>query len=375
MPSTADRTNMNRTRAFFLFVLVAVAGLSLLVALPYSQYILFGVLLAYVLRPLHRRLTPRFGPRIAAGTLILATVFTILLPVFVLLSVVLGQALSLLAAVRNGELDYDLVEEAIGEYVGVSVDVREVVRSLTLDVRAVLFDNALDLFGGLSNATVGLAVLLFVLYYLLKDGHRLLAWLRTSMPLPRDVQDELLETLDRLMWAVLVGNVLVAVVQGVLTGIGFAIVGLPSVLFWTVMTTALSLLPLIGASIVWFPAGVYLLVTGDVVAGGFILVYGALVVSLSDNYLRPLIGGHEARLNPGLFIVGIFGGIGAFGVVGLFYGPIVLGALKGLVDIYSDVSDRLVPADATGTTDAADAADAADATGAGDTTDGATGPE
>ena len=366
---------MNRTRAFFLFVLVAVAGLSLLVALPYSQYILFGVLLAYVLRPLHRRLTPRFGPRIAAGTLILATVFTILLPVFVLLSVVLGQALSLLAAVRNGELDYDLVEEAIGEYVGISVDVRDVVRSLTLDVRAVLFDNALDLFGGLSNATVGLAVLLFVLYYLLKDGHRLLAWLRTSMPLPRDVQDELLETLDRLMWAVLVGNVLVAVVQGVLTGIGFAIVGLPSVLFWTVMTTALSLLPLIGASIVWFPAGVYLLVTGDVVAGGFILVYGALVVSLSDNYLRPLIGGHEARLNPGLFIVGIFGGIGAFGVVGLFYGPIVLGALKGLVDIYSDVSDRLVPADATGTTDAADAADAADATGAGDTTDGATGPE
>lgn len=332
---------MNRTRAFFLLVLATVAVLSLLVALPYAQYILLGVLLAYVLRPLHRRLAPQVGPRISAGMLIVATVFAVLLPVFALVSVVVGQALSLLAAVRNGELDYALVERSVQAYLGVDINLRELVLSLTVDARAALFDNALELFGGFSNATVGLAVLLFVLYYLLKDGHRLLAWLRHVSPLPADVQDELLATLDRLMWAVLVGNVLVAVVQGVLTGIGFAIVGLPSVLFWTVMTTALSLLPLIGASVVWLPAGVYLLVTGDVVAGAFILVYGAVVVSLSDNYLRPLIGGHEARLNPGLFIVGIFGGIAAFGFVGLFYGPIVLGALKGLVDIYSDVGDRL----------------------------------
>lgn len=334
---------MNRTRAFFLLVLATVAVLSLLVTLPYAQYILLGILLAYVLRPLHRRLAPRIGPRLSAGTLIVATVFAVLLPVFALVSVVIGQALSLLAAVRNGELDYAIVEEWVQVYLGVDVNVRELVRSLTIDARATLFDNALELFGGFSNATVGLAVLLFVLYYLLKDGHRLLAWLRHVSPLPADVQDELLATLDRLMWAVLVGNVLVAIVQGVLTGIGFAIVGLPSVLFWTVMTTALSLLPLIGASVVWFPAGVYLVATGDVVSGAFILVYGAVVVSLSDNYLRPLIGGHEAQLNPGLFIVGIFGGIGAFGFVGLFYGPIVLGAMKGLVDIYSDTGDRLQP--------------------------------
>ena len=339
---------MNRNRAFFLFLVAIVATLSLFVALPYLQYVLLGVLLAYVLHPLHRRLAPRVGPRVSAGLLIVATVFAVLLPLFVLLSVVLGQALAVVNAIRSGQLQVDIVEAYIQTYFGVSVDVGELLRSLTANGRDALFDGVLDLFGGLSNAAIGIAVLLFVLYYLLKDGHRLVAWLRAATPLPDDVQDDLFVHLDRLMWAVLVGNVLVALVQGVLTGLGFLVVGLPSVVFWTVMTTALSLLPLIGASVVWIPAAGYLLLVGDVAGGVFLVVYGTLVVSLSDNYLRPLIGGHEAHLNPGLFIVGIFGGIGAFGFVGLFYGPIVLGALKALVDIYNEVGGRLEFMDSVG---------------------------
>lgn len=339
---------MNRNRAFFLLVLAVVALLSLLVVLPFSQYILLGVLLAYVLYPLHRRLAPRVGPRVSAGALIVATVFAVLLPVIVLLSVVVGQALNVVTAVRNGQFQVDIIEAYIQTYFGITVDIRELLQSLTADGRAALFDSVLDLFGGLSNAVIGIAVLLFVLYYLLKDGRRLVGWIRAAAPLPADVQDDLFAHLDRLMWAVLVGNVLVGVVQGILTGIGFFVVGLPSVVFWTVMTAALSLLPLIGASVVWLPASGYLLLAGNTTGGLFLFVYGAVVVSLSDNYLRPLIGGHEARLNPGLFIVGIFGGIGAFGFVGLFYGPIVLGTLKALVDIYTEVGGRLEFMDSVG---------------------------
>ncbi|SEP24044.1 Predicted PurR-regulated permease PerM [Halogranum amylolyticum] len=339
---------MNRNRAFFLLVLAVVATLSLLVALPYLQYILLGTLLAYVLHPVHLRLAPRVGPRLSAGALIVATVFVVLLPFVVLLSVVAGQALTVATAIRNGRLHLDVIEAYVQTYFGITVDVRELLRSLTADGRAALFDSVFDIFGGISNAAIGLAVLLFVLYYLLKDGRQLVAWVRAAAPLPADVQDDLFAHLDRLMWAVLVGNVLVALVQGVLTGLGFVAVGLPNAVFWTVMTIGLSLLPLIGASVVWFPASLYLFFVGDLTAGAALFVYGALVVSLSDNYLRPLIGGHEAHLNPGLFIVGIFGGIGAFGFVGLFYGPIVLGALKALVDSYNEVGGRLELMDSVG---------------------------
>lgn len=339
---------MNRNRAFFLLLLAVVGTLSLYVARPYYQYVLLGVLFAYVLHPLHRRLAPRLGPRLSAGTLIVAMVFTVLLPVVVLVSVVVGQALMVTTAIRNGQFNVDIIEAYIQTYFGVVIDIRELLESVTSDGRAALFDSVLDVFGGISHAAIGLAVLLFVLYYLLKDGHRLIAWLRVATPLPEDVLDDLFTHLDRLMWAVLVGNVLVGIVQGILTGIGFFAVGLPNVIFWTVMTTALSLLPLIGASVVWIPASLYLFFVGDTTAGVLLFVYGALVVSLSDNYLRPLIGGHEAKLNPGLFIVGIFGGIGAFGFVGLFYGPIVLGTLKALIDIYSEVGDRLELMDSAG---------------------------
>ncbi|SFL56359.1 Predicted PurR-regulated permease PerM [Halogranum rubrum] len=341
---------MNRNRAFFLLLLAVVGTLSLFVALPFYQYVLLGVLFAYVLHPLHRRLAPRVGPRLSAGVLIVATVFTVLLPVVVLASVVVGQALTVTTAIRNGQFNVDIIEAYIQTYFGVVVDIRELLESLTSDGRAALFDSVLDVFGGLSHAAIGLAVLLFVLYYLLKDGHRLVAWIRVATPLPEDVLDDLFTHLDRLMWAVLVGNVLVGIVQGVLTGIGFFAVGLPNVIFWTVMTATLSLLPLIGASVVWIPASLYLLFVGDTTAGVLLFAYGALVVSLSDNYLRPLIGGHEAKLNPGLFIVGIFGGIAAFGFVGLFYGPIVLGTLKALIDIYSEVGDRLQLMDSAGET-------------------------
>lgn len=332
---------MNRNRAFFLLLLAAVGVLSVLVTLPYLQYILLGVLLAYVLRPLHRRLSPHIGSQLSAGALILLTIFVVLLPIAMLVSVVIGQIWGLLNRIRNGNLEYSFVEGLIERYLGVSVDLQELLQSFTGDGQTGLFDGVVGILGGISNAAIGLAVLLFVLYYLLKDGSRLVAWLRKVTPLPEDVLDDLFSELDRLMWAVLVGNVLVALVQGILTGIGFVIVGLPNAIFWTVMTTALSLLPLIGASVIWIPASVYLFATGSTVDAVLLFVYGSLVISLSDNYLRPLIGGHEARLNPGLFLVGIFGGIGAFGFVGVFYGPIVLGALKALIDIYTEVGDRL----------------------------------
>jgi predicted PurR-regulated permease PerM len=135
------------------------------------------------------------------------------------------------------------------------------------------------------------------------------------------------------MWAVLVGNVAVAAVQGVLTGIGFAALGIENAVFWTVVTIVLALLPLIGASVIWIPASGYLLLIGRPIAAALLFAYGALVVSLSDNYLRPMIGGREADLNPALFVLGVFGGLAAFGVMGLFFGPVVVGTLKVLVEL------------------------------------------
>ena len=328
---------MDRNPAFFLLLVAAFLALGFLLALPLLQYLLFAVLLAYVLHPLQRRLTPRVGPRIAAGSLIVATVFVVLVPFGVLANVVIQQAVTLADAVRRGELNSEAIETYLSQTFGIEVDIEELLRSLFQNGQSGLVDNVVELLGGLTDILIGLTVVLFALYYLLVDGDDFVTWLRDLAPIDAGVQDELTARINRIMWAVFVVNVLVAIVQGVLTGIGFVIVGIPNVVFWTVMTVVLALLPLIGAFVVWAPAAAYLALTGQVVPAAILFVYGAAVVSLSDNYLRPVAGGHEADLNPGLFVVGIFGGVAALGFMGLFYGPLILGVLKALLDVSDQV--------------------------------------
>ena len=196
-----------------------------------------------------------------------------------------------------------------------------------------LLDALSGVLGGVSTALIGLTVLLFLLYYFLVSGASLLGWLRSVTPLSADTWSALVRQVDRLMWAVLVGNVAVAVVQGVLTGIGFAALGINNAVFWTVVTVVLALLPLIGASVIWLPASGYLFFVGRPVAAALLFAYGALVVSLSDNYLRPMVGGREANLNPALFVLGVFGGLIVFGFMSLFFGPVIVGTLKVLVEL------------------------------------------
>jgi len=105
------------------------------------------------------------------------------------------------------------------------------------------------------------------------------------------------------------------------------------VLFWTLIATILAFLPLVGAPFVYIPASIYLFAVGRPTAGAFLLLFGLAVVSLSDDYLRPLIGGRAAALSPGLIIISIFGGIGLFGFLGVFYGPILIGMAKTVLEL------------------------------------------
>lgn len=320
---------MDRDRAFLLLSIGFFAVLGALLVAPFVQYLLAAVLLAYVLLPIQRRLEPHVGERAAAATLILVAMFAVVLPLAALVAVTSRQARSAFDFLREVFAGTSPVEE----FLGFQISLNDLLGT-TGDIGSVLLRGALDLFGSLTTVLIGLTVLLFALYYFLTQRDALIRWTRDVTPLPRAIQDEIAARLDRLMWAVLVGNVVVGVVQGVLTGVGLLAVGFSNVVFWTVMTTVLSLFPLVGASVVWIPAAAYLFFVGQYPQAVGLLVYGSLVVSLSDNYLRPLVGGREAKLNPGVFIVGIFGGVVAFGFMGLFFGPILLGILKVLVEVF-----------------------------------------
>jgi len=310
--------------------------LALLVLLPYLQFVLFGVVLAYILLPVQRRLERHVRPTFAAIGVVIATLLVVLLPLVYVLGIAVEQSIGLVDAIRRGGLDVTTIEATI-ESLGYSVDLGELYESNQSRIASALRQvtmGALGLVGSLPGMFIGLTVTLFVLFALLRDGGGLVAWFQWVLPIDDEILDELRAGLDQLMWASVVGNVAVAAIQAVMLGVGLAIAGVPAVVFLTVATFVLTLLPLVGAFGIWIPAAAYLVAVGQTTGGALLAIYG-LVVSLSDSYLRPALIGRTSAFNSASVVVGIFGGLVVFGAVGLFIGPVVLGGAKLALDCFA----------------------------------------
>ena len=327
---------MDTSRAFLLALATALLAVSVAFVLPFLQFFLLAVLLAYLLHPVQRRLAPRVGPGVAAALLVFATTLALLVPLLVVGRVVVAEGLALRQQVRRGNVTFAQVEGAISRLTGVDVDLVGTFRSVARDVGTEAVGSLFGAFGVVTHLLIGLGLTVFLLYYLLKDGRAFMHWLRRTLPLQDHVQDELWAELDAITWAVLVGHVFVAVVQGTIAGIGFLVVGLPNALFWTAVMIVLSVLPVVGSFLVWGPAVGYLAVTGQYLPALFLLGWGSVLVGLSDNYLRPIVVDRYAQVNPAVIVLGLVGGIVVMGIMGLFFGPIVIGALRATLDVFRE---------------------------------------
>ena len=313
---------------------LALGALSVLLVLPFFQSLVLGGLLAYLVAPVNDRLASRLNATVAALVTTTATIAVVVVPLALLVGVAVDQAVSLARGVEIPDTTglAALAREWLGAAglpsmpSGSLVDIARMVLSG-------LSGRVAGIVGVLPAVAVGAVVFLFALFYLLRDGDALLAWLRATSPLAPATTEELFRRTDDLLWAAVVGNVVVAALQAVLTVLGLLVIGFGNIVFWGVLTFALSLLPLIGASVVWIPIVAYLAVAGRPVAAAGLAVYGAVVVSGSDNVVRPLAMRRGARLNPAALVLGIFGGIAVFGFVGLFVGPVVLGLAKTATEL------------------------------------------
>ena len=180
-----------------------------------------------------------------------------------------------------------------------------------------------------------LFVMLFALFYVLRDGDSILNRLRHLLPFEETMTDRMLAEARELIFASVTTSLVIAAVQGILCGGAFAIVGLGSAVFWGVVMGFLSLLPVVGAWPVWIPAAIYLFSTGHVVRGVILIaICGALGATI-DNILRPVLLGGRASLNGLLVFISVLGGIAVFGVLGVVLGPIVVATAVGILDVYS----------------------------------------
>jgi predicted PurR-regulated permease PerM len=330
---------MNKQQGFLLVVLVLSGVMSFLIVLPFFQYILVSVLVAYVLYPVNQRLIPHLGPRLAPLTVMFGAVLAVFVPVGYLTFVLVRD----LMALSNGEtgIETGTIEREVADLTGRQIDLTDTINSLGEELLRVLFADVSAVVSFGVELSLGFGLVLFLVYYLLKDGGRFVEWVIQVAPMEDTVCSRLFHRIDDTAWGVVVGHLLVAVIQGLIGGVGLFVAGVPNVVFWTFAMIVLALLPLIGAFFVWAPAAAYLVAIGQTTAGVFLFGYGAVVVSLVDNYARPLLIDREAHLNPALILVGVFGGTYAIGMTGLFLGPIVLAVFATTISVFDDEYDAL----------------------------------
>lgn len=330
---------MNRQQAFLLLVIAAAAAASLLIVWPILQFVLMAIILAYLLHPVNARLEPHLGWRLSPAVVIAGASAFIIAPLLYVTVVIIRDLREIGRAGPN--LDVEAIEIWIGDVTGQDVDVLAYFEEVGAGLLEVLFGDVADLLSSLMFGAIGLVLMVFVLYYLIRDGPKAVAWIVAVMPINDRVGGRLIEQLDKTTHGVIVGHLLVAVIEGILGGIAFYLVGIPNVFFWAFVMTLLSLLPVIGPFLVWGPAAGYLVLIEEPFGAAFMVIWGLVVIGLVDNWVRPILVDREAHLNPAIILIGVFGGIYAIGATGLFVGPIILGVLIAALRVFDEEWDHL----------------------------------
>lgn len=348
-------------RVFALVTAAAVAYLLFRVLQPFLMQLLWAGLLAAILHPLHRRLTARFNDRPTASSALISFggALLIIVPAGLLATLFTRQAGQLLGRIQtmasqrhieglSDVLALPSVKAALEKFQDVAgVQPDQVIEWGTTGAEKgiqFLVESTGNVFVGALGAVGNFLFVVFFLFFFLRDGAKSVATVAHLIPMPPTRRRELFVTLSSTAQAVVLGTLLTAAVQGTLVGISFAMAGLPSAIVFGVLAMICSPIPMVGTALVWLPGAIALFAQGRPGWAIFMLIWGVLVVSMVDNILRPLLISGKSGVPTLLVFAGVLGGLGAFGSVGMFIGPLILTLVVALIR-YADelVREREAP--------------------------------
>jgi predicted PurR-regulated permease PerM len=341
---------------YFLFGLIILLCFFLIeVFKPFMMVLILSAVVATVTYPIYERLNKAFRGRAVWASILtsLIVIFAIIIPITIFLLILisqLGEAYTMvkdnilkidfdgLMSWKKGNMLYDLMGSHSEE---VAVFVRSNLQTLvngitdvTKQVSTYAAEQSLNLFKGIGLSLYNLLFMFFVLVFYYKDGKYLVKKALIISPLPEEQEQRIIRKFVEISKAALVGNFLTALSQGIVAWIGFSIAGVPSAFFWATAVSVFSLVPVVGTGLVWIPMGLSMIFSGNFFWGIFILLWGAGLIGTIDNFVRAIYIGASAKINPLLMFIAAFGGLIAFGLVGIVFGPLLLAMFLTLIDVY-----------------------------------------
>jgi predicted PurR-regulated permease PerM len=340
-------------------LLVGVSVAFFWILLPFYGTVLWGVIIALLFAPLNRWLLPRMKQRrnLAALTTMVAALVMVVLPAVLVGASLAREAAQLYARIESGELrPADTLRgifNALPDWLNGLLDrfglgnfdllVRKLTEALTQGSQ-IIASQTVNFGQDVLGLVVSLFVALYLAFFLVRDGTSIVRAIRTAIPLPPEDKQELLQQFGTVLRATVKGNLVVALVQGALGGIAFWVIGINAALLWAVLMAILSLLPAVGAGLVWGPVAIWLFASGDTVWAVALVAYGVMVIGLVDNLLRPLLVGKDTGMPDYLVLISTIGGIAVMGINGFVVGPVIAAMFVAVWGIQTTTRSRAAAA-------------------------------
>lgn len=332
----------------FVLLLVAVTAAFVLILWPFFAAVFWAAVLAILFAPLYRRLARSMHDRctLAALTTVLIILVIVILPLVLISGLLVQEGIALYARVKSGELNFAqylqqmmgalptwvvglLDRFGLGDFASVQQRLSagmtksaQFLGTYALSVGQNTFDFIIDFF-----------IMLYLLFFLLRDGGALAHRARGAIPLDPDLQRNLSVKFTQVVRATVKGNIVIAIVQGALGGLIFWILGVQAPILWAVVMAFLSLLPAVGTALVWAPVAIYFLVTGAIWQGAVLIAFGVLVIGLVDNVARPILVGKDTKMPDYVVLIATIGGMAIFGLNGFVIGPLIAAMFMAVWDV------------------------------------------
>lgn len=357
---------MGVMRWFLLLLLALALYLSFVLIRPFMDTFILGIVLAAIFHPVYNWIKNKMrGPEslreaVASVCVVLGMLVLIGLPIFLFLRGVIPQATQSINSITQllASVDFEqkiqmywnpFVTYVKAEYPILdlsAIDPHKSLLDFSRQIGQTLLQLGSSLFRNTTIFIVHLLLLLFIVFFLLKDGATMIAGIKYLCPIREEQGDSILHNMRKVSRSVLLGGFFVASLQGLAGGISLAIVGIPA-LFWGTVLAFVAMIPVVGTGLVWIPATIYLLFTGPWWVAVLFAVYNTVVVGSIDTFLRPILMREGANAPVFFIFLSILGGVSVFGMLGLLYGPMILTFTAVMLNIYADeFKDLLNPQEA-----------------------------
>jgi predicted PurR-regulated permease PerM len=345
----ADSSRERFSQLLFYALIVLVGYLTFLVISPFLTSLAWAAVFAMMFHRLYLEFVPKFGPNRSALLTTLVAAVLIVAPAVMLVSVIAREVPQVVEYLQQVSLTVPDRIDRIWEVVRhrspmpLPEHPTELLRDGVQRVLTFLAPRAGAVVADVFATLGSLFVMLFAMFFLLRDGHTLGRQIRDLLPLPELERDRLMHDTRDLVIASVGAGLLVAVAQGGIGGIAFWLLGMNAPVLWGSVMAVCSLIPLVGAALIWAPTALWLLLSGEIMRGVILVAIGVFGISMADNILRPLLLSGRTSASGLVVFLGLLGGAAAFGFIGLVLGPIVLVTAGSLLKVFSQPELLVAP--------------------------------